>query len=231
MSTIELPQVLPDAYSPIVRLERMHRSKLETIWLNIMRQLYMDSATFISPLLLPWSADGYETPEQRYLFVEISGTWGSTTGTDLENTVNRLPAILVDLGDLQFDPYINAATNTMMALDMEHGEMYMSRRVTGSVVFLHKAGTKSEVQLYADNTFDLFDAFSLSIRSAIGLEKLAARAIFKPTMRNEAPEEWECRVQADFQYQDVFVLQTEAPKLKQISIVTGLPGQNITMTQ
>jgi len=216
----------------------MLSSKLEATFLNVIQQLYFDSTYFISPLLRPWSPADANTGSANFLYIGITGVQtvlGAANSGSEQQTVayqmNRLPAILVDLGDLSFDPDSNSSVNRLQSINMETGEYQYSNRVIGSVQFIHKAGSKSDARLYADNTAELLSTFSQPIRRAIGLERLALRAILKPTQRKEAPEEWDCRVQADFQYQDTFILQSEAPKLKQVSIVTGLPDQNINMTQ
>jgi hypothetical protein len=92
-----------------------------------------------------------------------------------------------------------------------------SREVAGSVVWMHIGKNRGQALQYGCVTLDLVDAYADIIQRDFCFESFQVRGILKPKQRKDNPKEFECRVQADFKFQETFQIKHESPKLKTIS--------------
>ena len=136
---------------------------------------------------------------------------------DPDNTDVR-PQIVVDIGNLTYTTKEVQGISGRYNYDLEEGVSEHGRVCIGTVVFAHLAATMGEAVNYAEQTFDLFDAFSDVIKNDFCFEKFDLSSIVKPRMRKETPKDWECLVQANFTFHEFFGIKHESPKLKQISV-------------
>lgn len=216
-----IPEVWNGGDFPLAPVHTGRRTPiiLRSFFVELSRQFYVDPAMQLSPLIKTWSAPN----DKSHLWIDVTGRW-------VDGNVSRRPALLVDVGDLQFSPGGVQGIDNRMGSNLARGEVYQARVATGSVVFAHLALNDAESVLYATNTLDFLDAYAYVIRTDFKFERFQARGIFKPSMRKDQPREWECRVQVDFQFQETCQLKLEAPQLKQITLDTGFPAQQFNMT-
>jgi hypothetical protein len=202
----ETPMLCEGRLSPIV---------MAGIMLEVTKQLYSDPEFFISPLIKPWTPADTEGST----YITDSGDWR-------DNQVSRRPLIAIDIGDFVYDSDANQGLESRLHYDLTSGVSTFSRRVTGSIVWMHAAETHGQARLYSTNTLDLLDGFGPVIQRDFGFEKLQTRGIFRPTQTKDAPREWHARVQLDFQLQETFRIGIESPKLKQITFNTDFLNQD-----
>lgn len=178
---------------------------LSGLFLELTRQFYSDEENLFK------GVTKYDPSGECSICIDSSYTW------DPDNTDCR-PSIVVDIGDLKYSRQKMEGMGGMHDYDLKEGERIHCRLATGSVIFAHLASEKAEAMNYANNTFDLFDGFAKVIKDDFGFEKFDLRSILRPRLRKETPRDYECLVQADFQFQETFRVKHESPKLKQVSM-------------
>lgn len=180
--------------------------QLTGLFTALVRQFYLDMAN-LYPGVNTYDPTG--KCDQR-VYIEGSNIWS--------DKVDTRPAIIVDIGDLSFEPNKFQGMDRRLDFDLVEGESFYERAVTGSVVFAHLGKNKGQVINYASNTYDLLDAFSHAIKKDYCFDIFEMRSILKPRLRKTEPEDWESLLQADFQFKEGYSVKTEAPKLKAISL-------------
>lgn len=162
----------------------------------------------------PWKAglNFKDTQDKDWTFIDVTNKWD-------DNNVTRRPAIFVDIGDLHTDD--GAVTSTFgdgSYINLKEGTRSYERIVTGTVVWAHLAERRSEAVLYASNSYDILDGLAPVIQHDFCFEKFDIKSILKPKQRKDQPKDWECLVQAAFQFRENFDIKRESPKLKQITL-------------
>ena len=180
--------------------------QLTGLFTTIIKQLYLDPEN-LYPGILAYDPTG--KCDQK-VYIEGSNIW-----TD---KIDVRPAIIVDIGDLAFEPRFYAGIDQRLGFDLIEGESFYERKATGSVVFACLGRNKGSAINYASNTYDLLDAFSHAIKKDYCFDIFEMRSILKPRLRKAEPEDWESLLQADFQFKEGYSVKTESPKLKAISL-------------
>ena len=180
---------------------------MEGVMTALTRQLYLD------PSVLYPGVREYDPTNKcdKSVYIEGSNIWS-------DGNVDRRPAIIVDIGSMEFKPVQNAGMDKRLGFDLEEGVSYYERVVIGSIVWAHLGKNKGVVSAYASNTYDLIDAFSHAIKKDYCFDIFEARSILKPRLRKAEPEDWECLFQIDYQLKEGYSVKTESTKLKTISL-------------
>jgi len=131
------------------------------------------------------------------------------------------PAIYIQLGQIQRQPYIPGINGKVLGAD-RFGNRTYTMKVSGSVTFMHVASTSGEACALADNTaYALgrmqdpickdfcFEDFEYTGR--IPLEKLP----------KEASDKYASGVTFSFSYDDAWIVKEECPILKQIDLINS----------
>ena len=189
---------------------------LAGMFTGLCRQLYLDPNALF-PNVKRWDPSA---ACDKTVYIESSSIWKDAVS-------DPRPAIIVDIGDLQFQPRKFEGIDQMSYFDLKEGEEWHERSVISSVVFAHLGKNKGQVVTYASNTYDLFDAFSHVIKQDFCFDLLDARSILRPRLRKADPEDWECLFQVDFQLREGYTVKVESPKLKGFVIEanTGLDNK------
>lgn len=198
--------VLYQQVAPLCLRNRKSALWLEGMFLELIRNFYRDPDNLLPGVHIydPDCPDG--------TVIVGSGIWDDETSADAR------PAIIVDVGDLQYVPVEGYEQTTRYRL--EEGEKLHTREVNGSVVFAHLSKTKGQAATYGATTYDLFDGFSRIVRGDFGFERFDLRKVAKPTKRRENTMDWQCLVQADFKFYENYSVKMESPKLKKIAVET-----------
>lgn len=192
------------------------------MFLELTRNLYSDSSGLYE-LVKTWSP----TDEKDHTYIELAYFWD-------DGDIDRRPAIIVDIGDLQITPDPVKGIGTSGAhFDLEEGIEYHENVVTGIVAWAHICAKRAEVALYASCTYDVLAGLSFAIKRDFCLEKFEVRSILKPRLQKEAPRDYISEVQAVFELKESHALKRESPKLKQITVktVADTLNQNFNMVK
>lgn len=198
-------EVLYTSVKPYFYRNRKDPLFLEGMFLEIIRQLYSNVDNLL-PGVRAYDPTG-ECPDGVYIIG--SGNWQ-------DDEAEARPAIIVDIGDLNFAPIEGFDQRT--GVDLEQGENLYTRLVGGSVVFSHLAKVKGQATQYASTTYDLLDGFSRVIRDDFCFERFDLRKVGKATKRRENPIDWQSLVQVDLEFYEDFKVKKESPKLKKIAV-------------
>lgn len=178
---------------------------LEGVFMEIIKQLYADKNNLLEGVKR-YDPTG-ECPDSVYVI-------GSSTWSDTE--AEARPAIVVDIGDLQYTPI--EGFDQRSGVDLVNGEDLHTRLCQGTVVFAHLGKNKGQSIQHASTTRDLLDGFSRVIRTDFCFERFDLRKLGKPTKRREQPLDYQSLVQADFEFYEDFRVKEESPKLKKVAV-------------
>lgn len=198
--------VLYQEVAPLCLRNRKSALWLEGMFLELIRNFYSDK-DHLFPGVHPYDPD---CPDGTVIVG--SGNWDDETEADAR------PAIIVDIGDLQYRAI--EGYEQVTRYNLKEGEHLHTREVTGSVVFAHLSKTKGQASVYGSNTYDLFDGFSRIVRDDFGFERFDLRKVGQPTKRRDNPMDWQCLVQANFVFYENYSVKHESPKLKKIAVLT-----------
>jgi hypothetical protein len=201
--------------------ERVRKSHpvLTGLFLELTRQFYANQQNLFDGVVR-YDPTGKCT---NSLYVESSNVWNP-------DSVDRRPAIIVDVGDLQYSSL--SGMGGKYGYDLEEGEALYCREVSSSLVLAHLSSIKGEATNYAANTSDLFDGFADVIKNDFCFDKFDLSSILRPRLRKESPKDWECLVQFTFKFKESFATKHESQKLKQVTmqVVSNLT-QQLNMVQ
>jgi len=198
-------EILYKKIKPFFYRTRKDPLLLEGIFLEVIKQFYSDPANLL-PGVRPYDPTG-KCPDSLYIIG--GGLW-------LDDEADARPALVVDIGDLDYEPIEGYDQRT--GFDLEEGRSFHTRLVRGTVVFAHLGKTKGQAIQHAATTYDLMDGFSRIIRDDFCFERFDLRKVGKPTKRRESPIDWQSLVQANFEFYEDYSVKTEAPKLKKIAV-------------
>ena len=185
---------------------------LSNLFYELTIMLWQDPANLPNGVR-PWKAGLNETDTQEndWTFIDVTNNWS-------DNNIERRPAIFVDIGDLQLNnTALESTFGSGAYVNLKEGTKSYARVVSGSVVWAHLAEKRGEAMLYAAASYDLLDGLSPVIENDFCFENFNITSILKPKQRKDQPRDWECLVQATFQFRENFDIKFESPKLKQIT--------------
>lgn len=195
----------------LLRHKRKTPTLLYGIFVELARQFYSnpDNHPLGTPIKV-WDPDAAKTQ----IWIDTEHRWED------EHPEMR-PAIYVQLGDLSFRS-LTGRTDGKMGGNLKEAETTYSRNGTGTVSFVHLAGTSAEACALADSTMDYLDAFGGVIRDDFCFTsfQLVQRSPRKQ-MPKESKERYASVVTFSFEFQDRWVLKQETQRLKVLTFRAG----------
>ena len=177
------------------------------IFLEIVRQFYADENNF--PISCPkktWDPDAKKTK----IWIDTINKWED------EHPEFR-PAIYVEIGTLTYAS-LTGRKDAYMGGTNASAEMDFSRSGTGTVSYVHIAGSAGEAVALADATLDYMDAFGLVIRDDFCFNSFAlTERVPLKQMPKESKERYGSVVTMSFTFQDTWTLKPESQHLKVVS--------------
>lgn len=181
------------------------------IFVELLRQFYSNSNNygFGVPLKI-WKPSNDETE----IWIDTELRWE-------DERPEKRPAIYVKLGEISYAS-LTGRKDGLMGGDCDNSVHSYSRNATGSVSFVHIAGTAGEACVLGDATLDYLDAFGSVIRDDFGMQSffLSGR-IPKMQMPKESKDMFGSQVTFGFEIQDCWTLKLEAQRLKVLTLRAG----------
>jgi len=192
---------------------------LSGLFTSLTRSFFSDKDC-LYPNVLGWDPKGKCGSS---VYIEGSNIW-------TDGTADWRPAVIVDVGDLKMNSHVYEGQDQRTGFNLREGESEFERSVESTIVWACLGKNKGQAQLYASNVYDLFDGFALAIKNDFCFDSFDLRAILRPRLRKESPEDWESLVQATFKFREGFTVKTESPKLKTISLRAVVNASETTQT-
>ena len=176
------------------------------IFLEIVRQFYADPGNL--PITCPkkvWTPDDKST-----IWIDTINTWE-------DKHPEFRPAIYVEIGSLTYAS-LTGRKDGFIGGSRPSAELDFSRSGTGTVSYVHIAGSAGEAVALADATLDYMDAFGQVIRDDFCFNSFAlTERVPLKQMPKESKERYGSVVTMSFTFQDTWTLKPEAQHLKVLS--------------
>lgn len=195
----------------LLRHKRKSATLLYGIFVELARQFYSNAENH--PLGTPikvWDPD----PGKTQIWIDTELRWED------EHPEMR-PAIYVQLGGLTYKS-LSGRTDGKMGGNLKEAEIFFTRSGTGTVTFVHVAGTADEACTLADSTLDYLDAFGAVIRDDFCFTSFQlTQRVPRQQMPKESKERYGSSVTFSFELQDRWTLKQETQHLKVLTFRAG----------
>ena len=181
------------------------------IFTELTQQFYsnVDNLTIGTPQK-PWTPN----PDTTKIWIDTELRWN-------DDHPEMRPAIYIKLGPLQYVS-LTGRSDGLAGGNLRSAEEYYSRSGTGSVSFVHLAGSAGEACLLGDATHDYLDAFSKQIRDDFCFTKFFLQGrVPLADQSKESKERYQSTVTCSFEFQDRWTIKLESQRLKSVTMRAG----------
>jgi hypothetical protein len=191
-------------------LHELHKTPivLYGIFIEIVRQLYSNPDNF--PLGIPADVRWTSDPAPTRIWIDTDYVWEDT------NPEVR-PAIYTKLSDITFAS-LAGRKDGIVGVDIVEGEKWYATTGTGSVSWVHIGRTNAEALVLAGATLDYLQGLSQIIRDDYCFQTFSLASMSPLQAAKESKERYHSIVTFSYSCQDVWVVKTESPKLRDVTI-------------
>lgn len=211
MSLAELQALIKAAGANMVCSGPRTPQTLLGFFLEATRRLYADKRNLMN-LVKPWSA----TNDKDGLFIVPSAEWS-------DKDVNRSPAIILKVGDFDFDQArLRSIGNGMHDF---HGGQTRYDSISTTITWSHRTENEGQGLLYVSNTYSLLQGFSEALRREGGFRSVWLGKLKVPVLKEQAPKYYLSEIVLGVAYDEAVSTVMESPILKAVDATTVISDE------
>ena len=195
----------------LLRQMRKTPTVLYGIFTEVIKQFYLNPENL--PIGTPeyvWSPD----PTKTKIWIDTELSWN-------DRTPELRPAIYTKLSPISYSS-LTGRKDASAGERLQTGELDFSRSGSGTVSFVHIAGSTGEACKLGDATLDYLDAFGKVIRDDFCFTSFALTGrVALQELPKESKERYGSVVEVSYSFQDRWTLKLESQRLKSVIMRAG----------